>query len=70
MDMNTYALERYTETKLREARAESARAALVSGLRADRAPFSLWAALGGASRWLLRRAARGGGASVPTPTAL
>lgn len=68
MDMNTYALERYTEMKLREARAASERAALVAALRPDRRPFSVLAKLAGTGRWLLRRAARGSGARLPTPT--
>lgn len=72
MDMNLYALERHVEVRLREARAASARAALASRLRADRRPFfSVLAALARlrAGRWPLHRAARGGRASLPTPTA-
>jgi hypothetical protein len=68
MDMNMYALERYVEMMLREARETSARAALASGLPENRRPFSVFAALAGAGRWLFRRAARGG-ASLPSPTA-
>ncbi len=69
MDMNVYALERYVEMRLREARAASAKAVLVSELRADRRRVSVLAALAGAGRWLLHRATRWRGATLPTPTA-
>ncbi len=66
MDMNVYALERHVEMKLREARAASAKAALISELRADRRQVSV---LAGAGRWLLHRTTRWRDATLPTPTA-
>lgn len=70
MEMNMYALEKQVEMRLREARAASAREALVASLRAGRSSrFSVLSALGALAtgRWLLRRAARGHGARLATP---
>ncbi len=73
MDLNIYVLERQVEMKLAEARASSAREALVSSLRADRRrPSSVLVApaVRRVARWLRRRAIRGRSGGLPTPSAL
>ncbi len=69
-DMNLYALEKQVESKLRDARATSARQALVSSVRLGcGSRFSVLGALASmrTGRWLLRRVAPASAESLAAP---